>query len=316
MHEVTTFRRDVQTDGRHAVVAFGASLEEDLARRDFTINAIAYHPLREEWRDPFGGEHDLAPAWCARSAIPRRGSGRTTSGSCGPSASPRGSASPSNRDLAGRARGQRGTDAALGGAGARRVVQGPSDGPGPRDAVPPLARVGRSRGLAPGTAKSGRGHHPLGGGRPRRRGTPCCSRSRSLTIQRRCSAASGPPMPRSVAPRRSRRGRPRPAGERRDWRAPLAGGGGPARRTTCSALHRLRHGEDAAVARGGAGIRERGRPAHAGRPGRHRQRSAGARRTAARGHRRRLLAALLERVLDDPAANTRETLLALARELP
>jgi tRNA nucleotidyltransferase (CCA-adding enzyme) len=58
-HEVTTFRRDVTTDGRHAVVAFGASLDEDLARRDFTINAIAYHPLRHEWRDPFGGAQDL-----------------------------------------------------------------------------------------------------------------------------------------------------------------------------------------------------------------------------------------------------------------
>ena len=59
MHEVTTFRRDVRTDGRHAVVEYGASLEEDLARRDFTINAIAYHPLRHEWRDPHGGERDL-----------------------------------------------------------------------------------------------------------------------------------------------------------------------------------------------------------------------------------------------------------------
>jgi tRNA nucleotidyltransferase (CCA-adding enzyme) len=58
-HEVTTFRQDVSTDGRRAVVAFGASLEEDLARRDFTINALAYHPLRQEWRDPFGGEADL-----------------------------------------------------------------------------------------------------------------------------------------------------------------------------------------------------------------------------------------------------------------
>jgi tRNA nucleotidyltransferase (CCA-adding enzyme) len=58
-HEVTTFRRDVETDGRHAVVAFGVSLDDDLARRDFTINAIAYHPLRHEWRDRFGGAQDL-----------------------------------------------------------------------------------------------------------------------------------------------------------------------------------------------------------------------------------------------------------------
>ncbi len=59
MHEVTTFRRDVATDGRHAVVEYGASLDDDLARRDFTINAIAFHPLRAEWRDPYGGERDL-----------------------------------------------------------------------------------------------------------------------------------------------------------------------------------------------------------------------------------------------------------------
>ena len=58
-HEVTTFRRDIKTDGRHAVVEFGASLMDDLARRDFTINAIAYHPLRHEWRDPFHGADDL-----------------------------------------------------------------------------------------------------------------------------------------------------------------------------------------------------------------------------------------------------------------
>lgn len=58
-HEVTTFRRDVKTDGRHAVVEFGVSLEEDLARRDFTINAIAWQPLTAEWRDPFSGAADL-----------------------------------------------------------------------------------------------------------------------------------------------------------------------------------------------------------------------------------------------------------------
>ena len=59
-HEITTFRRDVKTDGRHAVVEFGASLDEDLARRDFTINAIAYRPRTDEVRDPFGGRSDLA----------------------------------------------------------------------------------------------------------------------------------------------------------------------------------------------------------------------------------------------------------------
>jgi tRNA nucleotidyltransferase (CCA-adding enzyme) len=41
-------------------VKFGASLEEDLARRDFTVNAIAVHPGRLEVRDPFGGRADLA----------------------------------------------------------------------------------------------------------------------------------------------------------------------------------------------------------------------------------------------------------------
>jgi tRNA nucleotidyltransferase (CCA-adding enzyme) len=60
MHEVTTFRRDVRTDGRHAEVEFGVSLDDDLARRDFTINAIAYSPRRDEVRDPFDGQGDLA----------------------------------------------------------------------------------------------------------------------------------------------------------------------------------------------------------------------------------------------------------------
>src|SRR5438093_13191319 len=58
-HEVTTFRRDIKTDGRHAVVAVGVSLMDDLARRDVTINAIAYHHGRHESRDPFKGVDDL-----------------------------------------------------------------------------------------------------------------------------------------------------------------------------------------------------------------------------------------------------------------
>lgn len=60
MHEVTTFRRDVQTDGRHAVVEFGASLDEDLARRDLTINAIAFSPRYHKLHDPYNGRGDLA----------------------------------------------------------------------------------------------------------------------------------------------------------------------------------------------------------------------------------------------------------------
>ncbi len=59
MHEVTTFRRDVRTDGRHAEVEFGATLDEDLARRDYTINAIAYSPAKKVLADPYMGERDL-----------------------------------------------------------------------------------------------------------------------------------------------------------------------------------------------------------------------------------------------------------------
>ena len=59
LYEVTTFRRDVETFGRHAVVEFAETIEEDLARRDFTCNALAWHPLTGELRDPFGGLADL-----------------------------------------------------------------------------------------------------------------------------------------------------------------------------------------------------------------------------------------------------------------
>ena len=39
-HEITTLRRDLETDGRHAKVAFSTDIAEDAARRDFTINAL------------------------------------------------------------------------------------------------------------------------------------------------------------------------------------------------------------------------------------------------------------------------------------
>ena len=57
--EITTLRRDVETDGRHAVVAFGADWAEDAARRDFTINAIYLSPDGTIF-DPVGGQADLA----------------------------------------------------------------------------------------------------------------------------------------------------------------------------------------------------------------------------------------------------------------
>lgn len=57
--EVTTLRRDVSTDGRHATVAFTADWREDAARRDFTINALYADPATGEVFDYFGGLADL-----------------------------------------------------------------------------------------------------------------------------------------------------------------------------------------------------------------------------------------------------------------
>ncbi len=56
--EITTFRRDVDTDGRRAVVAFSTEMREDARRRDFTMNALYATP---EGRvvDPLGGLPDL-----------------------------------------------------------------------------------------------------------------------------------------------------------------------------------------------------------------------------------------------------------------
>ncbi len=56
--EVTTLRRDLETDGRHATVAFGTSPEEDAQRRDFTVNALYLAP-DGTLLDPTGGLPDL-----------------------------------------------------------------------------------------------------------------------------------------------------------------------------------------------------------------------------------------------------------------
>ncbi|MFZ3580718.1 CCA tRNA nucleotidyltransferase [Loktanella sp. DJP18] len=55
--EVTTFRRDVDTDGRHATVAFADTPEEDARRRDFTMNAL-YAAPDGTLLDPLGGIPD------------------------------------------------------------------------------------------------------------------------------------------------------------------------------------------------------------------------------------------------------------------
>lgn len=58
--EVTTLRRDVSTDGRHAVVAFTDDWQADAARRDFTMNALYADPLTGTVFDWFDGLADLA----------------------------------------------------------------------------------------------------------------------------------------------------------------------------------------------------------------------------------------------------------------
>ena len=58
-YEITTLRRDLRTDGRHAEVAFTGDWRADAARRDFTINAMSCAPDGTLY-DYFGGRRDLA----------------------------------------------------------------------------------------------------------------------------------------------------------------------------------------------------------------------------------------------------------------
>ncbi len=58
--EVTTLRRDIATDGRHAEVAFTDDWQADASRRDFTINALYADPITGTVDDWFGGLDDLA----------------------------------------------------------------------------------------------------------------------------------------------------------------------------------------------------------------------------------------------------------------
>src|SRR5438067_1504421 len=60
--EVTTYRGEgAYSDGRRPdQVVFVRTLDEDLKRRDFTMNAIAYDPIGDVLADPYGGQADLA----------------------------------------------------------------------------------------------------------------------------------------------------------------------------------------------------------------------------------------------------------------
>ena len=56
--EITSLRKDIDTDGRHAKVEFSDNWKEDASRRDFTINSI-YADIEGNLFDPFGGRKDL-----------------------------------------------------------------------------------------------------------------------------------------------------------------------------------------------------------------------------------------------------------------
>ena len=58
--EITTYRKEIYTsDSRKPQVEFGDSLETDLSRRDFTINAMAFSLPEAKFIDPYGGLEDL-----------------------------------------------------------------------------------------------------------------------------------------------------------------------------------------------------------------------------------------------------------------
>ena len=78
--EVATFRRDVgYSDGRHPDrVEYASSPEEDVKRRDFTINGLMLDPFSNEVLDFVGGEKICAPESFAPSVIPKIASAKTS----------------------------------------------------------------------------------------------------------------------------------------------------------------------------------------------------------------------------------------------
>jgi len=313
VHEVTTFRRDVSTDGRHAVVAYGVSLEEDLARRDFTINAIAYHPLRREWRDPFGGRSDLErgvlravgePAERFREDYLRILRALRFAARFGFTIEPAtwAAAVTAAPGLA-RLSAERVRDEWFKGLRTARSVPelvelwtrvGAAEAWIPELLAPAPDRLAGAAAIAPDA------RDPVlltalltdDAAAVLRR-----LRASGAEIGRAAAIARGPAEPAGLAPADVRR-----------W---LSGAGGAA--DDLLALHRLRHGREAPWAGAVRSVRERGEPLARGDLA---VSGTDLQALGAAGPRiGELLAALLDRVLDDPALNRRDTLLALAREL-
>ena len=85
LFQITTLRVDVETDGRHARVAYTNDWETDASRRDFTMNAL-YTDLDGNVYDPLGGADDIAARRVRFIGDPRE-SKKTLCGSCASSAS-------------------------------------------------------------------------------------------------------------------------------------------------------------------------------------------------------------------------------------
>jgi poly(A) polymerase len=70
--EITTYRTEVYDNDRKPIVTFGATLEDDLSRRDFTINAIAQNLLTGEVIDPFRGMDDIRDGYIRAVGNPKK----------------------------------------------------------------------------------------------------------------------------------------------------------------------------------------------------------------------------------------------------